>query len=212
MEGRLNPWLQIWIQPREVINQQLERENREKYFILMVMVYGTLSVFTGYEQNDMDVNIGRIILISIVAGVLLGPLIFYFTSWLTAVVGRWIGGRGEPGDLRVATVRGAYIPGLAIIAVNLIQLAVEGKIYFVSSYAQFEAMQLGLIEGTSEYPLISILTYIAVVWTFVINVNAVGAAHGFSAWKALLLVVIIGFIIAIPLVLVTMLLVSFGLI
>ncbi|TSB47670.1 YIP1 family protein [Alkalicoccobacillus porphyridii] len=198
----LNPWIHVWIQPKEVVRQQLERENREKYFIVFAVMIGMLVFLTRYEQNHVSVDMWRVLTISVLGGAILGPILFYLESWWVSVIGKWIGGEGTPSDLRVANMRGVILPSLVIILFQFIEMYIQGERYFVSQYALYEDGQIGLTQlyqGVEDTPVLTTLIFVASVWLLVLRFNAVGEAHGFSAWKALLVHIISIAIIALPL-------------
>ena len=199
---RLNPWLHIWIKPRAVMRQELEKPNREKNFILLAVLIGIPIMFTSYESFEIDVNVGLIFGISLIGGPLLSLAVLYISSWIYAVVGRWIGGNGRAADLRVATIRGWIIPSIVPSVISIIDYLIRGEEYFISREALTEPGEyVGFIDSISNgmTPLLIIPFFMFNVWVFVIWLKASGEAHHFSAWKSLLTTLILGgmiFIIA----------------
>ncbi|MDQ0207599.1 YIP1 family protein [Alkalicoccobacillus murimartini] len=202
-QEKLNPWLHIWFKPRAVIRQELDKPNREKNFILIAIIIGILSIFTGYTTEGTEVNIGFIALIAILVGPPFGLIILYFSSWLTSVVGRWLGGTGKAADLRVSTVRGSLVTSIATILLSFVDMLMRGEDYFKAISLQGEPGEINASEiaASSTNPILTLLMIIVIIWTMIISLKSIGEAHGFSAWKALLTGLIIAAMIIIPIVL-----------
>lgn len=201
MEEKLNPWLHIWFKPRAVIRQELEKPDREKYFILLSIVIGMLTAFTGYEQDSPVLNPLSLTLIVVFVGAAGGIIMLYFSSWINAVVGRWLGGRGYASDLRVALVRGSLVPSLVTVFIGFIDFAIRGEEFFYSVNLLIETREMSTLEfiAGGMPPTLIVLQVIAFVWTIIISLKSIGEAHGFSAWMALLTGIIIALILFIPL-------------
>ncbi|TSB47669.1 YIP1 family protein [Alkalicoccobacillus porphyridii] len=205
---QLNPWLYIWIKPRAVIRQELEKSDRERHFILLALLIGIPTLFTSYELNHFDVNYGFIIGISLIVGPIASLIMLYLSSWISAVVGRWIGGNGRAADLRVATMRGWMIPSLATLFISFIDFLLRGDEYFISPAARTEPREIvGFIESLSSgmNSILVIPYFIVSIWVFVIYLKSIGEAHNFSAWMSLLMTIIIVALIFIPLVFIVLL-------
>ncbi|WYP26944.1 YIP1 family protein [Alkalihalobacillus sp. FSL W8-0930] len=197
---KLNPWLHIWFKPRAVIRQELEKPDREKYFILLSIVIGMLTAFTSYDQNSPDLNPVNLTLYVVFGGTAGGLFMLYFSSWINAVVGRWLGGRGYASDLRVAVVRGSMVPSLLTVFLGFVDFAIRGEEYFYSVDLLIQSREmstLGFITGGMPNALI-FFQLIAFVWTVIISLKSYGEAHGFSAWMALLMVIIVALLLVIP--------------
>ena len=208
---RLNPWLHIWVKPRAVIRQELDKSNREKNFILLAIIIGMLTAITAYEQQSFGLNYGLMALIVLIGGPVLGIITLYFGSWINAVVGRWIGGVGRASDLRVSMLRGSMVPSLATVAISLVDLLIRGEEYFVSVDTLVEVRGMNILDmvtgGTP--PILVLLSVIAFIWLAVVNLKSIGEAHGFSAWMALLTGVIIAAILVIPFMILGMIVAAF---
>ncbi|MGN7312224.1 YIP1 family protein [Alkalicoccobacillus gibsonii] len=205
MEEKLNPWLHIWFKPRAVIRQELEKPDREKYFILLSIVIGMLTAFTGYEQDSPVLNPLSLTLVVVFGGAAGGLFMLYFISWVNAVVGRWLGGRGYASDLRVAALRGSMVPSLLTVFIGLIDFAIRGEEFFYSVNLLIETREmstLAFIAGGMP-PALIVLQVIAFVWTFIISLKSIGEAHGFSAWMALLMYILAALLFFIPIMIIS---------
>ncbi|MFK3937415.1 YIP1 family protein [Alkalihalobacillus sp. NPDC078783] len=201
MQEKLNPWLHIWFKPRAVIRQELEKPDQERTLILLSIVIGMLTMFTTYEQSRAGINPLVVFLVTVFVGSALGLLMLYFSSWINAVVGRWLGGRGYASDLRVAMVRGSLVPSLLTVFIGLIDFAMRGEEFFYSINLIIETRELSTLEyiANGMHPILIFIQGIAFIWTFIISLKSIGEAHGFSAWMALLTGIVVALILFIPL-------------
>lgn len=183
---KLNPWLHIWFKPIAVIRQELEKPDQERTLILLSIIIGMLTMFTTYEQSRTSINPLVIFLVTVFVGSALGLFMLYFSSWINAVVGRWLGGRGYASDLRVAMVRGSLVPSLLTVFIGFIDFAIRGEEFFYSVNLLIETRELSTLEyiAGGMPPTLIVLQVIAFVWTFIISLKSIGEAHGFSAWMA----------------------------
>lgn len=104
-----NPWRTIWFAPRRTIRAIIDREERPSFVGVIVLaavhqVLASLQV-DPYEgsfsasRSAMPIALG---VIQLVFGILVGP-------FLLAFVGGWLGGEGDPADIRQG-VAWSYVP------------------------------------------------------------------------------------------------------
>src|SRR5271155_3533047 len=96
-----NPWLKIWVQPRETI-RAIVKTNSKKYFALLSAFYG----FPMLLQFSQNLSLGEtlpsyaILFIALVLSTFAGMLGITIISWLVHWTGKWIGGEGNFDKIR----------------------------------------------------------------------------------------------------------------
>lgn len=190
----LNPWLHIWVKPRAVIRQELENRSGEKRLILLALIIGIPTMFVNNQQTTVEVNMGTIIIISLIIGPLLGLISLYLGAWINSVVGRWIGGVGRASDLRIATLYGYMVPSLVPIFVKLIDFFIRGEAFFITADSTITGAPIGLYESlfSGMSPILAVLYSGLFIYVYIISLKSAGEAHQYSAWKAFLTNIIIG--------------------
>jgi hypothetical protein len=178
----INPWVGMWVRPRETI-QAILATNKNYLLKLLYWIYG-FPLLLQFAQNfsfgdsysATPIVIGALLLAFPVGyiGINIGAYLFYWT-------GRWIGGQGSFQDLRAA-VAWSSVPNIVGIVIWALQLAMfDGKIFSL----MFFSMPLVGAQLTVTY-ICSAVSVIVMVWGLIILLKSVGAAQQFSAWKALL--------------------------
>lgn len=178
----LNPWKSMWTQPRQTIREVLVTEPVNKA-ILLGMVGGILQSLDRAVQKNLGDRMSLIGVIAscIIAGAIGGLLIMYLGAWIIRVTGRWLGGKAEFEDIQVALGWASIIPiwtGILWIP----ELLLFGNELFKKSTPIIDAS-----------PLLSIIFFILTsielalgVWGIVTLLKCLGEVQGFSAWRALL--------------------------
>ncbi|MBB4826246.1 hypothetical protein HNO89_003505 [Sporosarcina luteola] len=180
---KLNPWLAIWVRPKETIRYAIE--NIPMGFITMlVAIVGIFDVLDRAVAKNLGDKIATpfIFLIALVAGPLFGILFWWIGSGIAYIFGKWLGGTGTYKDLRITYgivniiyIIGAvvWIPDLLILGSSLFTDYVDGGI----------ATVLWLM-------ISSFLSFVIVVWGFIALLFGVAEAHRFPVWKAFLTIII----------------------
>lgn len=178
----VNPWIGMWVRPRETIRAILSY-NKSYLLMLLYWIYG-LPLLLQFAQNFSlgdQYSLGMILGGSAVLAILFGFIGINLGAWLFKVTGRWIGGAGSFQDVRAA-VAWSSVPNVISIAIWLTQLAMFGnKVFSI----MFFSMPLIGMELTVTY-ICSIISVVIMIWGLVILLKAIGEAQQFSAWKALL--------------------------
>lgn len=182
----VNPWIRMWTSPRATIRAIIQY-NTSYLLPLLYWIYGfpiALQLMQNMSLGDrasLLAMLGGAIIGGFVIGAIginLGAVLFYWT-------GQWIGGSGTFKEVRAA-VAWSSLPSLVNIAVWAVQLAVFGKRIFTLMFLEtpFVGGELAVVFATS------IAQVVATVWGIVMLLKALGEAQRFSAWKALLNVVL----------------------
>jgi hypothetical protein len=189
----VNPWLQMWTKPRETI-RAIVQYNPKYLFGLLAGIYG-FPLLLQFAQNlslGETTSFTAIFLVSLVFSVFVGMLGITIISGLVYWTGQWIGGKSSYQNIRAA-IAWANVPNIVNIAVWMVLSIVFGGQLFTRAFAEatFVGYQLTLVF------LAFLVQAVIAVWGFVIALKALGEVQGFSAWKALLNVLIPFFMLVI---------------
>lgn len=190
--NQTNPWAEIWIRPRKMLEKQLQKDPK-RYLLLLAIVNGIVAggawiaaLLTKYPLRQ-DYKNGVFGVALIVVGVILSVISLYVTSWLYRLTGGWLKGTGTYTDVKCA-VGWSFYPSIVV------------GIFSILGSLAFNMPFLAL--------LLSLIAVVLSIWSFIILLKLLGQAHNFSAWKALaavfiaavlVFVVIMVFILLIPL-------------
>src|SRR3990172_2246146 len=110
MTGRMNPWLNMWTQPRNTIRAILQTNPKYGIFYLAA-IYALQNFF--YFANYWSVGISVRFYVILITGIILSPFIgliwLYFSAWVLYFTGKWLKGKAPMLHLRTA-VAWAKIP------------------------------------------------------------------------------------------------------
>ncbi|UAC47458.1 YIP1 family protein [Bacillus aquiflavi] len=200
-----SPWITLWTDPRTTIQAMLPHTRKSQMFIL-IFLFG-ISIFldqaSARNVGDHIPNTISIFIGSIIWGILYGYIYWFIFSTLVYWTGKWIGGKGNWKDMRIA-IAWSGVPMIAKLILWVPQLILFGHEMFTSS-----------MPNTTSNPTLLILFFlfmaidtIIVVWYYIITCKSIGQVHGFSAWKGLLSI-FLSFLILLPFI-VFILLLLFG--
>jgi hypothetical protein len=192
-----HPWFSIWFRPRATIRYILDVDDPRG--IWMLPVIASLAVvflpekhlYELAEELDWPMTIGILGLASATAGV----AGLYLTSWIGRITGSWLGGTATSSQLRQA-LAWSMVPQIWISPLAPLTLLLFGREWFEETKPMIEGS--GVL--SLAYGLLVMVQFVVGVWTVVINMKAIGEAHGFSAWKALLSSMIAAVLIIVTLV------------
>jgi hypothetical protein len=181
-----NPWLSIWTAPRHTIRKIITTD--PKYgFLLLSAVYGLPIAFNLAQNLSVTamLPLWAIVVGSLILCTFIGMIGISITAWLLQVTGRWINGKGKFQTVRAA-VTWAQVPNFVTILMWAILLGVFGSQVMGKEFTQtqFNGFQAGIVF------LVFLVQTIISIWSFIILLKALGEVQGFSAWKALLNVLI----------------------
>ncbi len=188
MAGKLsvNPWIDIWLKPRATIRAIVNFDPKYR-FILLSAIYG-LPMALNFAQNASlieSIPLWAILLACLVVCPFIGALGITICSLLLTWTGRWVGGKGKYDGIRAA-VTWSNVPNVVTIALWVVLVVVFGNQVFSHGFAEslFVGYQAGVVF------VVFLVESIISIWGFIILLKALGEVQGFSAWKALLNVII----------------------
>ncbi len=181
-----NPWLDILVKPRDTI-RGIVQENPKKGLKFLYFLYGLPFALNMAQSLSLGshVPVWGIVLGSLVLAMIFGWFGILLISGLFFVTGKWIRGVATFPQVRAA-VAWSGVPNIATILMWTLLLIVFGGKVFYKEFAEtsFIGHEAGVIFA------VFFVQSIASIWGFVILLQALGEVQGFSAWKALLNVII----------------------
>lgn len=182
----INPWTGMWIRPRETIRAIIQT-NPGYLYPLLCFIYGfpmMLQLAQNFSLGDRY-SAPAILAGALILAIVLGAVMINIGAALISWTGKWIGGTGSFQQIRAA-VAWSNMPSVVYIATWLMSVAVFGGRIFKKEFAEmtFVGHELSIIFLTA------VIQLVVAVWTLIILLKAVGEVQGFSAWKALLNVLI----------------------
>ena len=177
----LNPWLSIWVKPRDTIRALVDY-NVNHRFLVMCVIYGFLymlqvSQFLALGQSS---SLLMILLFSVVLAIPVGYIIFNVSSFFAFIMGKLIKGKGSFKQIRAATYW-STVPMIISVVFWIYLMVMFGNSLFVPGYEKAlvgTALNINIGIGLAQLFL--------GVWGLVIYLKSLGEVQGFSAWMALL--------------------------
>lgn len=181
-----NPWLNIWIKPKQTIREVVNSDER-KGFVSLCVIYGiplALNVIQNLFIAD-TVPVWALLIAALVLSPFLGMAGIYVLSWLLHVSGRWIGGGATRAQVRAA-VAWSNVPNVVSIVVWGALLLMFRGLVFGREFSQMPLVgyQAGILF------LLMLIEMVASVWGFVLLLNTLAEVQKFSLWRAFFNVVI----------------------
>lgn len=189
----LNPWLAIWTRPRATIRQQVERDP-EAWVLALVAFAGVgqlLSDASARSYGDR-LDLPTLLFMALLAGPLIGILGAYVGGSLLCWSGRLLGGSAHPVEIRAA-IAWSSVPYVASMVLWVPELLLFGEELFTNATPRLDA-DPGLQALLFAFVAVEML---AALWTFVVFLKCLGQVQAFSAWRALLNLLLPGVLIAV---------------
>jgi hypothetical protein len=182
----VNPWTGMWVRPRETIRAIIQT-NPSYMYPLLCFIYGfpmALQLAQNFSLGDRFHAAG-IIAAALILAIILGAVMINIATALFSWTGKWIGGTGTYQQIRAA-VAWSNMPSVVNIIFWLINIAAFGTRIFRNDFVEtpFVGNELSLIFLTAFVQLV------IAIWAFIITLKALSEVQGFSAWKALLNILI----------------------
>lgn len=198
IDDYLNPWVSMWMRPRQTVRQMLNTEPT-KYVLLLAALGGVSSAMDEVTEacigEDLPFRIGVLAGCAIV-GAIFGVVWLYVYGWATGLVGRWLDGVGTATELRTA-IAWSQIPSIWLLPINFgfaAAVAILGPENMFAGMA--EAVQAeGGFDISMFPPWILALAAGGIIiglWQIVITCQSVGEAHQFSSGKGFVTLLLSG--------------------
>jgi hypothetical protein len=175
-----SPWITVWFSPRQSIDRVLV--SRLRHLVLPLASLGTVSLFAAKFVSSSFFGFGvgyqllnwRALPILMAGGTVFGIVGVYTTAFILSWLGRYLGGRASPLELRVASAWSA-LPSIFGLLIILAILAVSRA---------FDPDSLFAPKGLS----ISVQLILALfnVWSLVIFLVMISHVHQFTLLWAII--------------------------
>ncbi len=186
------PWLTIWLKPGSTMRKIVAVNPPNVVFVMAILagINDALNwafwISLGSGGVVWEALIGALPL-----GAFSGLSMLYVWGWLLRVVGAWLGGEGSSNDVRLAVAASSLPRVASIIFWPLLFVLLA----FASGNVLGSVVLAVLVLGFS-----GIVTLLS-IWSLVIFVPCLAAAHRFSIWESLGTMLIGYFILVSPLLL-----------
>ncbi len=197
MRGKVrgNPWLDIWVRPRDTIRHIVS--TNPKYGFLALCALNGFPMAMNFAQSmslGLALPTWALIIGAFIVCGFLGFVSISLSSLLILWTGKWIGGMGNYTTIRSA-VAWSNVPNFITSLTWLALLAVFGGLVLNQGFSEtsFVGYQAGIVF------IIFLIQSIVSIWGFIILLKTVAEVQEFSVWRALLNVVI-PFIIVVALI------------
>lgn len=176
------PLRSIWIRPRETLRSRLADPGRPQlleYGLACAAGISTVTNLSALLGLGRQIPFTGVLVVLILAGPLLGLAAMYFDGAALTLIGRLIGGHGSPSQVRLVFAW-SNAPRLIDLALWIVLLAAYGGPLFSSRLRPARLTQLGPVGG-----LLLVLATGLMAWIYFLWVVGLAEAHQFSAWSAL---------------------------
>lgn len=188
-----NPWLSIWMRPKDTI-RQIVRENPNKSLWWLAAIYGFCSLMNMFQSASLGNSLGTggILILAVIVAPFWGYASFCIWSGFVTWVGKWFKGEGN-----FKTIRCAYAWSCVPITLNIPLWLLMVILFGHQLFLNFPNAHLLPNNQVMLLFVILIIKVILAVWSLVIYLNALAEVQNFSVLKAILNVVVAGLILAI---------------
>lgn len=186
-----NPWLSIWVRPKQTMVKIL-RENPNRSLWLLASVYGFSSLLNFFQS--ISLGAAASILPLFVIAILFAPIwgYIFFAIWSSVV---WLTGKIFKGQGSYQAIRSAYawscVPFVCNIPLWILMVLVFGQQLFLNfpEGQLLNDMQVTILFG------ILIAKILIAVWSLVIYLNTLAVAQQFGIFRSILNVLIAALLI-----------------
>ncbi len=190
-----NPWLDMWVKPRETIRWIVKTDPNYKIWWLAAF-YGfpLLLRFAQGLSLGQDFSALTIFIASLILAAPIGMLGFVIMSALVFWMGKWLGGSASYPEVR-ASIAWSKMPN-AVVGVLwvFLMLLFGGRVFL-------ETFPLSPFAGASyvAFSAITLAHTVLIIWSFVLLFRSLAEVQKFSMWKSIINVVLPFVVIAIAL-------------
>ncbi|MEW4566951.1 Yip1 family protein [Tautonia sp. JC769] len=206
-----NPWKTIWRRPRATIRYLVATDPTRSVMLLAGLNGINSSLSRAVERNAGDVlPLAAILGIALLLGPIGGIIWLYLGGALLRWVSGWFGGRRQAEPIRTV-LAWSLVPLLTTMVFWIPQLLLFGQEMFQSEMPRVESdpALLNTMVALGGVEVVAIL--VLGIWSLVIYLHGLGEVEGYSAWKALGVTILSGFVfvlIALGIVLIIVLLIG----
>ncbi len=202
----MSPFFAIWTQPRQTIRTVIDTDVTFRV-IPLAMVAGVLNSLdnaTGRGGYVEELGLPAVFIMALAIGTLGGVFALYVSGALLKWGGGILGGRAEADEVRAAIAWSSSVRTVGIITAAAIQLPFMGREFFTLNTpildARLASDPVYAIWFGVMFIVVATVATILGIWYVVVFLKCLGEAHQFSAWRALLAVIIGYGVIIVPLI------------
>ncbi|KAA3645518.1 MAG: YIP1 family protein [Chloroflexi bacterium] len=191
-----NPWLSMWIRPRETIRHIVSTNPEHHIYFIAVLsgIYQALDNATDRSLGD-TLPLVSILIFALVIGGFVGIIRLAIEGWLLGMVGNWFGGKSNSKEMRAA-VAWSSLPSIILLIGFVPIILIFGRDWFTSTLPGIGLPAILMIGAFSL-----IIGIIGFVWRAFMLISSLVELHAFSAWRAIATIVVGYAIPTIPLLL-----------
>jgi hypothetical protein len=192
-----NPWFTIWLNPRKTMREILDSDPTRMVIVLSVLggIAESLDKAEAKHMGD-KLPLPAILAICLILGPIGGLLSVYFGGAIIKWTGSWIGGRGSTTDIRAA-LAWSNIPIIWALLLVIPKILLIGQDLFTSTPILDSAPTLKML-----FIVFGLADLVIGIWSGFVTLKCLAEAQRFSAWKALLNIILPGVIILVPILIV----------
>ena len=185
----VHPWFKIWIKPGETIREIINFDSH--YLVIpIILIAGFGRALDRVMRRDMadSYDLPVVLLMIFFVGPIGGLVFNYLGGSLFSWLGKKLGGRASPEEVRTA-LAWPLIPWILVLVVDLFLLAVFGFEQFSSTTPKLDAMRESGLTGLVLTGLYGIwwaeIGVMIGFWVLALLVKCIAEAHQFSSWRSL---------------------------
>lgn len=182
-----NPFIQMWARPRKTLEEILKKDNRYGFLILSFF-YGFVHAvqFCQVRSFGDTFNIWMNLFLILVFSIPLGAAYYYVSAFFYYWTGKLIGGKGSFTDIRCA-ICWSNVTQIVSTILIIMMLALFNNLFFKRAFVE---------QSYQNWELVFVIIFlvgevILSIWTFILFVGSIAAAHRFSIWMSLLNIFIV---------------------
>ncbi len=187
-----NPWLAIWVRPRDTI-RSIIAENPRRFLWVLAFIYGFTSLLNGFQSFPIALQMGMmpVLLISLIIAPLWGYAFFAIWSWVVVWVGKILKGQAN-----FETARAAYawscVPLVGNIPLWLL------LVFFYSRFLFYGMQDQVVMPGAAMMLFIILIAKLVfAIWSVVIYLQMLAEVQQFSILRAIVNVILASLVIGI---------------
>ncbi|MEM8728009.1 MAG: Yip1 family protein [Chlamydiota bacterium] len=182
-----NPWINIWVHPRKTIRALVEY-NTDHRSVALCAIYGFQYILQilRYLSLGRSMSLLFIILFALLFSIPVGYIVFNVLSAFYFWMGKLIKGKGSFKRIRTATYW-SNVPMVVTCLIWIVLMGIHGNNLFVAGY---ETQLVGTAAAIGMG--LGVVQFAVAIWGLMILLHALGEVQGFSAWMALLNLVLAG--------------------
>lgn len=181
-----NPWVSIWIKPRETIRWIVDTDPTRQVILLAAL--GGIAQSLRAEGISLGDNLSVLatFMTALIGGSISGIISLYIGGAILRWTGSWFEGQATTEEVRAA-IAWSSVPTIWALLLQIPELILFGT---VPSRIDASPILLFLLSG------FTVVEITITIWTFIIFLKCIGEVHCFSAWEALGAVIVPGLVLA----------------